>query len=161
MSYQHPHQADPAAAAAAGRTRRFQANGKGRFMTVLRWTLPFLVLLAGYLAGRTTSPSTRLVYVCGSQPCRAGQEFEVVDSHGAPIWSVGEYGGAGVFGDNLKVYAPRNVFHPAVTISWEPPLAYDKKFKVTAKCKAPALWIAPQGTWHCVSGQWVNVGPGF
>jgi hypothetical protein len=159
MSDEHPRQG-ASAATAARPGRRFGVNGKGRTLAVIRWLLPFLVLLAGYLAGHATSPSTQLVYVCGSQPCRAGQELQVVDPHGAPIWSVGEYGGAGVYGDNLKVFAPETVFHPAVTISWESPLAYARKFRLARSCKAPALWIAPQGTWHCVSGGWAELGPG-
>jgi hypothetical protein len=120
----------------------------------LRWLAPFVVLLAGYLAGRASAPPSRLVYVCSSVPCKSGQELTVFDKSGAPIWSVGEYGGAGVFGDNLKVYGPKTLAHPAVTISWESPLAYDRKFRLPSSCSGPALWIEPGGTWQCVADAW-------
>jgi hypothetical protein len=137
-----------------------KSGGKGRVTSAIRWLLPFVVVVAAFFVGRASSPSSQLVYECGSQPCRGGQEFLVVDKNGAPIWSVGEYGGASVFGDNLKVYAPKRIFHAAVTISWEPPTAYDRKFRLATSCRPPGLWIAPQGTWHCVSGSWLEVGPG-
>ena len=55
------------------------------------------------------------IYSCDSASCANDQVFEVFDKNGAPIFSVGEYGGAGVFGDQLSVYA-KDVFHPVAQL---------------------------------------------
>jgi len=60
--------------------------------------------------------SPPLVYTCQAQPCTANQEFTVSDPHGAPIFSVGEYGGAAVYGDQISVYKPGDVYHPVVQL---------------------------------------------
>jgi hypothetical protein len=95
------------------------------------------------------------VYVCPALPCAGGQELEVFDHNGAPIFSVGETGGAAVFGDNASVYAPGSVTHPAVVLSWESPAAYDAKFRLPTGCVAPAIWESPADIWACQGGKWV------
>lgn len=98
-----------------------------------------------------------LVYICQAQPCRNAQELEVSDASGAPIFSVAEYGGASAFGDNISVYAPGSVYHPAVTVSYQSPGAYDKAHGLAARCTAPATWYEPHGIWACTaSGTWTR-----
>jgi hypothetical protein len=95
-----------------------------------------------------------LIYMCQQAPCTNAQELEVFDQGGAPIFSVGEYGGASVFGDNLRVWAPgTNLLTgtAAVTLSWESPGEYDHQFKLVEGCTPPAMWESPQGIWVCRS----------
>lgn len=106
--------------------------------------------------GSSAQPGDPLVYVCPltqgttGQNCANDQEFEVFDTYGAPIFSVGEFGGAGVFGDNLSVVPPGTVTHAAVTESYTTPAGYG-----STSCVAPAIWLAPQGLWKCTSsGTW-------
>ena len=112
-----------------------------------------LVIAAGGCAtGTAMADSTpQLVYICQQQPCTNNQEIQVADDKGAPIFSVGEYGGAAVFGDNLSVYAPRQVYAPSVVESWRSPV------RAGAACTRPAVWIAPGGIWSCKAGQWVRM----
>lgn len=100
--------------------------------------------------------SGQLVRVCTRQPCPGGQELEVDDRNGAPIFSVGEYGGAAVYGDNVSVYPPGSAYHPAIVLSWESPAAYDRQFRLPFRCTAPALWEEPAGTWTCYHGIWMR-----
>ena len=51
------------------------------------------------------SPPQPLIYICQQAPCTNRQEFEIFDRNGAPIFSVGEYGGASVFGDDFRIWA--------------------------------------------------------
>jgi hypothetical protein len=99
-----------------------------------------------------------LVYICpgvqnGQPPnCKNDQEFEVFDTNGAPIYSVGEFGGDAVFGDNRSVFPPGNVFDPALVESYTTPAKYGK-----TTCTAPSTWIEPHGIWYCTSsGKWVK-----
>jgi hypothetical protein len=99
-----------------------------------------------------------LVYICpgvqnGKTPsCTNGQEFEVFDTNGAPIYSVGEFGGDAVFGDNRSVYPPGTVTDPALVESYTTPARYGK-----TTCTAPSTWIEPHGIWYCTSsGKWVK-----
>jgi len=62
------------------------------------------------------APGAPRVYTCESPHCANDQVFEIFDKNGAPIFSVGAYGGAGVFGDQLSVYAPKDVFHPVAQL---------------------------------------------
>lgn len=105
---------------------------------------------AGVVAQAYAS-SSQLVYICGQQPCKGAQELEVFDPHGAPIWSVGEFSGDAVFGDNRSVYPPNTVSNPAVVESYESPVAYGK-----TSCKAPELWISPTGFYSCRNGKFVK-----
>ena len=103
-------------------------------------------------------PSPRLIAICQRAPCPNAQEFEIFDPPGAPIFSIGEYGGASVFGDNLRVWAPGANLRTgtaAVTLSWESPQEYDRQFRLADSCTPPALWESPQAIWTCTSSrQW-------
>lgn len=99
-------------------------------------------------------PPRPLVDICQRIPCPDGQEFETFDQNGSPIFSVGEYGGASVFGDNFRVWAPgTNLLAgtAAVTFSWESPGEYDRQFKLADGCTPPAIWESPQAIWTCTS----------
>lgn len=114
-----------------------------------------LVLAAGaasYGGAALAASGDPLVYTCPDtqghdSQCANAQEFEVFDKNGAPIFSVGETGGAAVFGDKLSVYPPSSVFSPAVVSSYQAP---------SGSCTSPAAWIAPQGIWACKGGVWVK-----
>lgn len=80
-----------------------------------------------------------------------GQEFEIFDANGAPIYSVGEAGGDAVFGDNRSVFAPNSVFNPSIVESYTTPAGYGSK-----RCVAPALWISPTVFFSCQGGAWVQ-----
>jgi len=100
------------------------------------------------------SPPQPLIDICQRAPCTNRQEFEIFDQNGAPIFSVGEYGGASVFGDDFRVWAPdTNLLTgtAAVTLSWESPGEYDRQFKLAGGCTSPAIWESPQGIWACTS----------
>ena len=83
---------------------------------------------AGFVIETATSAHAQsgapLVYVCPGvqngqpQPCTNTQEFEVFDTYGYPIYSVGEFGGDGVFGANRSIYAPGNATSPALVESY-------------------------------------------
>jgi hypothetical protein len=95
-----------------------------------------------------------LIDICQRAPCTNGQELEIFDQGRAPIFSVGEYGGASVFGDNLRVWAPGTSLlagTAAVTLSWESPGEYDRQFKLADGCTPPAMWESPQAIWACTS----------
>ena len=100
------------------------------------------------------SPPQPLIYICQQAPCTNRQEFEIFDRNGAPIFSVGEYGGASVFGDDFRIWAPgTNLLAgtAAVTLSWESPGEYDRQFKLADGCTPPAIWESPQAIWACTS----------
>ena len=104
------------------------------------------------------SPPQPLIDICQQAPCTNNQEFEIFDQNGAPIFSVGEYGGASVFGDDFRVWAPgTNLLAgtAAVSLSWESPGEYDRQFKLADGCTPPAIWESPQGIWACTpSHEW-------
>jgi hypothetical protein len=60
-----------------------------------------------------------LVTTCDQQPCPDAQEFTVWDPDGRPIFSVGEYGGAAVYGDQISVYKPGDVYHPVIQLRYD------------------------------------------
>jgi hypothetical protein len=60
-----------------------------------------------------------LVTTCDTQPCPDAQEFTVWDPDGRPIFSVGEYGGAAVYGDMFSVYKPGDVYHPVIQLRYD------------------------------------------
>lgn len=140
-------------------------------MIINKWVAVFLVGLLILAAGgfwtlgyaMASSASTQpLVYICqgsvGTAPaCQDAQELQVSDHNGAPIFGVGEYGGAHVYGDNLSVNGT-SVFSANVTESWESPVKYTGK----VTCASPsggALWIDSAGGgefWTCTSGKWVR-----
>jgi hypothetical protein len=115
-----------------------------------------VVFGAGYFV-RESGSTRQVVYICpgikNGQPhdCANLQEFEVFDANGAPIFSVGEAGGAAVFGDNHSVFPPGNVRDPAIVESYTTPGAYGSK-----TCAAPALWISPTAFFSCLYGRWVQ-----
>jgi hypothetical protein len=106
----------------------------------------------------TRSPRQPLVGICQRAPCPNAQVLEIFDQDGAPIFSVGEYGGASVIGDNLRVWAPGTDLlagTAAVTLSWESPGEYDRQFKLAGGCTPPAIWESPQAIWACTaSHEW-------
>lgn len=104
----------------------------------------------------TQLPDGQLVYICSQVPCADNQELEVFDTYGNPIFSVGEYGGASVFGDNFAVYAPGNVWTPAMTVSYTSPAAYDAAHGIADSCTAPSTWMEPGGVWSCQGSTWVQ-----
>lgn len=121
-----------------------------------------VLFVVGFVAGITSAPShaqaqsSPLVYICAQLPCVNAQELEIFDGNKAPICSVGEYGGLSCFGDNIKVFPPGTVYHPAVIQSWESPAAYDRTFRLPVSCVAPAVWLEPGGIWVCSAGRrWV------
>jgi hypothetical protein len=100
------------------------------------------------------SPPQPLIDICQQAPCANGQELEIFDQGRAPIFSVGEAGGASVFGDNLRVWAPGTSLlagTAAVTLSWESPGEYDHQFKLADGCTPPAMWESPHAIWACTS----------
>lgn len=118
-----------------------------------------ITLIAGAGAGigvAVAAPGDPLVYICPQEQgptnpnCQFSQEFEVFDHNGAPIYSIGEFGGDQVYGDNRSLFPPGTVFNPSIVESWESPQAYGKK-----TCVAPELWIEPRNLWACTtSGTW-------
>lgn len=117
------------------------------------------LLCAGWAIAHPDKPRTsQLVYVCSALPCSNGQELEVFDPAGNPIWSVGEYGGDAVFGDCRSDYGPGSVTQPAVVVCYESPANYlaDHPGAVQAEtCSPPALWIGPRGFYQCqADGSW-------
>lgn len=123
--------------------------------TVISTALAQAINIGEPSSAQTGAP---LVYICPGEQgsaaptCTNSQEFEVFDHNGSPIFSVGEYGGSAVFGDNSSVYPPGNVYDPSVVQSYTTPATYG-----STSCKAPAVWIAPQGLWTCTStGTWAK-----
>lgn len=98
-----------------------------------------------------------LVYICPSLQgqttnCANDQEFEVFNTYGDPIYSVGEFGGDGVFAGNRSIYAPGNLTNPALVESYTTPASYG-----STTCVAPSTWIEPHGIWYCDSaGKWIK-----
>lgn len=98
-----------------------------------------------------------LVYVCpssqGQTPnCANDQEFEIFHSNGVPVYSVGEFGGDGVFAGNRSIYAPGNVTNPALVESYTTPASFG-----STSCVAPSTWIEPHGIWYCgFAGKWIK-----
>jgi hypothetical protein len=108
-----------------------------------------IMALALALTGqRSSASSPQLVYICSSQPCTNAQELEVFDANGAPIYSVGEFGGDAVFGDNRSVYPPGSVTNPSVVESYTTPAGYGK-----TSCVAPEVWVSPTGIYACHGGK--------
>lgn len=136
-----------------------------------RWLALLLIPAVAAIAAIAPAPAQAqpppLVYICQQPPCASAQEFEVFDGYGAPIMSVGEYGGLGVDGDNISVtggpgrvtqVSGNVVFWPSVVTSYESPARYLREHPgaiQAARCMVPARWDAPGGTWKCVSGRWV------
>ena len=115
---------------------------------------PTVLTASSGVSQHAHSPPQPLINICQQAPCTNSQEFEIFDQSGAPIFSVGEYGGASVFGDNLRVWAPGTSLRTgtaAVTLSWESPGEYDRQFKLADGCAPPAIWESPQGIWACTS----------
>jgi hypothetical protein len=114
-----------------------------------------VVLVAGGYGARGLFDTHHFLYICPGNHresnCVNGQEFEIFDANGAPIYSVGEAGGDAVFGDNRSLFPPNSVFHPAIVESYTTPAAYGSK-----SCVAPALWISPTAFFSCRGGAWVQ-----
>jgi len=133
---------------------------KVNFTTVIASAgLAVAVTTAGLVAAN--AGTARLVYMCTdtqghTSNCANRQEFEVFDRNGAPILSVGETGGSGVYGDNSSVYAPSSVTHPRVTVSYTDPATYARTFHRPSGCTAPATWVGPTAIWGCHGGAWAK-----
>jgi hypothetical protein len=109
-------------------------------------------------------PARPLIRSCQRAPCPDGQEFQIFDQAGAPIFSVGEYGGASVFGDIFRVWAPGISLlagTAAVTLSWESPQQYDRQLSLADACTPPAMWESPHGIWTCTSSHAWKLGLRF
>lgn len=130
---------------------------------------PALALAAGLAAfhfaggAQASTSGAPLVYTCpgvqdGQEPnCQYGQEFEVFDRNGAPVFSVPEAGPAGAFGTCLASYRPGDVYDPSAVTCYADPVTYYRSAGVSAACRAPAAWFAPGGIWSCTtSGTWVK-----
>jgi hypothetical protein len=82
-------------------------------------------------AAAAVSPAAPLVYVCPNvqagaqtQKCQPEPsnpadicEFEIFDGYGNPIVCTAPYGGLGVFGDDIKVFSPGDVYHANITLN--------------------------------------------
>ena len=98
------------------------------------------------LACSASSPSP--VYVCQDfTSCTSGQFLQVSDHNGSPIFAVGETGGAKTFGDCTSDYGPSDIFNAAVTLCYRAP---------SGSCKAPSVWVSPQGIFECVASRWIR-----
>jgi len=121
-----------------------------------KWIMPAIagigtaVGLTGGIIGICSAAAPSPVYICQDYTnCTDGQFLLIKDHLGAPIFAVGETGGAKTFGDSTSVYPPTDIFDPAATISYQAP---------SGSCKPPALWLSPQGIFTCRNGAWVNHG---
>lgn len=65
-----------------------------------------------YTMTDTTRDGVVVTGVAGSMT----QILTVKDPYGAPIFSVGHVGGAGIYGDHFRVFPPGNVYQPVVDI---------------------------------------------
>jgi hypothetical protein len=100
---------------------------------------------------KSSASPPQLVYVCSAQPCSHSQELTVSDNRHAPIFSVGEFGGAGVFGDNFSIYAPGRISSPVMVWSYASPAAYGK-----TSCTPPETWYSPSAIWICRNGKFTE-----
>lgn len=110
----------------------------------------------GFGCGASVASTAQLVYICQQTPCQNGQELEVFDGYGNPGFTVGEYGGVGVLGDNLTITTDvGGQFHHDMVLSFESPAAYNAHFHLPDTCTYPERWLAPLGNWHCtMAGTW-------
>jgi hypothetical protein len=104
---------------------------------------------------RSSAAAPPLVYTCSAQPCVNAQELEVSDANGAPVFSVGEYGGDAVFGDNRSVFPPSSVFNPSVVESYTDPATNARTHNLPGTCVAPEAWISPSGIYACHGGKFI------
>ena len=121
----------------------------------INWRTPLLVVFtaviasAGSAAGMAAvASSPQPVYICQDYTsCQNGQYLEVFDHNGAPIFSVGQTGGADVFGDDFRLFGHDDPFDPEIVITDKP---------LPATCKVPERWINVTGSWTCRAGVWVK-----
>lgn len=107
------------------------------------------------ITSKGSAATPQLVYICGQTPCTNTQELEVFDANGSPIYSVGEFGGDAVFGDNRSVFPPNSVFHPVIVESYTDPATYAAQHKISATCTVPERWDAPTAIYVCRNGKFV------
>ncbi len=111
--------------------------------------------------------SNQLVYICTdpNYQCTNGQELQVSDQYGNPIFSVPAYGGPAVYGDVLRDYpSGASILKTApLTMSGDNPAHYYKTHPGTPACSTQrARWVAPDGDYLCViprgkaTGTWVK-----
>ncbi len=99
-------------------------------------------------AALVNAQSPAPVYICGDYTsCVNGQYLEVFDHLGAPIFSVGQTGGADVFGDDFRLFGHNDPFDPEIVITDKP---------LPSTCKAPERWINVTGSWTCQLGLWMR-----
>lgn len=109
-----------------------------------------LTTLAGIVYGGTIHNSPPLVYSCTKVAhCIDGQEFSIADAKDAPIFTVPEFGGPAVMGDNLRIFGPDDIYLPSLVLSYTSPAAYDAYYRVDSVCIMPSVWFSPVGIWHC------------
>lgn len=128
------------------------SHAGGEMIRMRIWQLALAVAVAmGGTAGITlacTASSPQPVYVCQDYTsCANGQFLEVDDHNGAPIFAVGQTGGAKTFGDCTSEYGPSDIFNAAVTLCYHAP---------SGSCKAPSAWLSPQGLYFCTGSTWMR-----
>lgn len=109
-------------------------------------------------------PTGVLVYICQAQPCVNNLELAVFDSSGAPIWTVGEFGGTATWGDCARVAIQVFVTAGQVTQCYTDPVSYDNAKGLSTSCSPQQIWIDgfPPYFWICDStSTWVAWSPIF
>lgn len=156
-----------------GTTAKLAANESVRVSRPLSAAQRKLAARLSKTGDVTEATNGDLVYVCTRTPCSNAQEFEVFDGNGAPIYSIGEYGGDAIFGDNRSDFEVVPGFQaagepdPGTVWSYTTPAAYAAGDDGTYKsCTAPPFnsaeaghltWIYPGGVLECgKDGVWVR-----
>lgn len=108
-----------------------------------------IAVLIGGTIGITlacSASSPQPVYTCTDYgSCKDGQFLLIKDHLGAPIFAVGQTGGAKTFGDCTSEYGTTDIFNAAVTLCYKEP---------TGSCKAPSSWLSADHLYFCVGGVW-------
>jgi hypothetical protein len=82
-----------------------------------------------------TNPNDYGMVIKGT-PNSLAQIFQVRDPYGAPIFSVGHVGGAGVFGDRIAVFPPTSVTSPVIVL--------DDNGRISITGPSAGVWIDGQ-----------------
>lgn len=82
-----------------------------------------------------TSPNDYGMVITGV-PNSLAQIFQVRDPYGAPIFSVGHVGGAGVFGDRFAVFPPASSSNPVIVL--------DDNGRISLTGPSAGVWIDGQ-----------------
>jgi len=105
-----------------------------------------VVGLTGGIIGICSAATPAPVYICQDYTnCTDGQFLEIKDHLGAPIFAVGETGGAKTFGDCFEDYGPDSIYVPVITVCYRPP---------SGTCKSPQSWLTGSDLYFCRNGSW-------